>query len=67
MADVHACAILKTSLINVLWAIAVDTRLIAAVIAGEDPSIFVTIEGLKRAGAAIHADHAGFGLLVVPD
>lgn len=46
--------------------VAVDARPEAAVLAGEDPPVFIPVEWLEGLCAAIHADRADLELLGVP-
>lgn len=49
----------------VLWLVAVEARLEAAVFASEDTAILLAVEWLEELGAAVHADGAYFKLLAV--
>lgn len=64
---VQAGAVVETDVVGVLWAVAVNARLIATVLAGEDTTIFLAIERLEETGAAFHADEAGFELLGISE
>lgn len=67
MNGVHSGTILRASLFRVLWAITVGTRLVAAIFAGEDAAVFLAIEGLEEAGAAVHANEADLGLFGISE
>ena len=62
----ESVTILAASLVLVLGSVTVDACLEAAVFAGEDSPVELTVEGLEELGAAVHADGADFELLGVP-
>lgn len=66
MGVVLAGAVFGASLVQVFWAVAIDARLTATVLAGGDSAIFLAVEGLEETGAAVHADETRFELLGVP-
>jgi len=57
--------VLAAGFVRVLGFVAVEARLEATVLASEDSTVFLAIEGLEELGAAAHADGADFELFGV--